>query len=169
MAKTNKKAQGGSHGPPFTKAQGGEMMGLVVIVILLIVLLIVYLRFTSGPKDTSQDVGASIRNENTLAVLLNTNVCPEKKLSDAIKACANSQDVCGDEACSLVETKVKTMLKAALAGDYDAKKFRFALNYTVSGKNPVSDGGQFKCPSNTVISGDKSVGSLATLKLVSCG
>ena len=146
----SKKAQGGSRDsrlwPSLTKGQGGEMIGLVVIVILLITILGIYIRFSSGPTETTTATRESLVGKNVVSSMLNANLCPGRTLEDAIKACANSEQSCGQESCELAGTEANLMLKATLGKDYALNNYEFYIN-TTSGREIIKKGSQkLTCP-----------------------
>ena len=145
-----KKGQGGSRDsrlwPPCKKAQGGEMMGLVVIVILLIVILGIYIRLSSGPKETTTATKESIIGKNVVSSILNANICPGKSMEDGIKACANGEDACDQDGCEIAGKEADKMLKSTIGKDYALNNYQFYIN-TTSGKEIIRKGAErLVCP-----------------------
>jgi len=109
------------------KAQGGEMIGLLVIVLLLFSLLGIYVRFASAPKQTQSSLRTNIESENLLGAMLDTTVCVNTNFEDVVKACAENTEICGRKSCELLNEKTTEMLKAALGKEYE-KGFEFYIN-----------------------------------------
>lgn len=127
-----RRGQGGRRdwrlGPPFTKAQGGEMIGLLVIVILMIVIFAVYVSFSLKPESKGEEARVSSANNYLVSSMLNSNICPGKSLEDAIKAWGNNDKACQqDNMDEFIEQEADAMLKAY-----------FGKRYEINGKKPFT-------------------------------
>lgn len=172
------KCQGGIRdlrlGPPFARrAQGGEMIGLIVIVILLVVIFGVYLNFSLKPKSSGQEGQADIANTNLVRSMANSNVCPGKSLEDAIKAWANNEKVCGqDNMEQFITEQVDIMLKAYLRKDkYDKKEYQLTIKPAEgSTKQQLSFGtANLNCGNMATVPSEKiGMGRLATMQFKTC-
>lgn len=138
---TKRKGQGGRRnlrfGPSFRKAQGGEMIGLVVIVLLLVVIFMVYIRMSSAPKLTTDDTRKGIENNNLVNSILNANLylCPGKSMEDAIKAWGNGISVCSkDNMEDFIKQEIEVMLRGYYGAKYDLPQKPFELTI-----NPISE------------------------------
>ncbi len=172
MEKMKNKGQGGNRDlrlwPPFAKAQGGEMIGLIVIVLLLIVLLMVYIRFTSMEKPTTTAATANIIGNNMLTSMLNANICPGVSMEQGIKACANNERKCGEDSCEKLENEAKSMLNAYFGDRYAAKGFEFRINFT-SGKSIADGAARLTCPAAIIPAGrDIGLPKVANIQIKSC-
>ncbi len=93
------------------KRAQGEIIGLLVIIILVIVLLAIFLRLAPVKKSESASIANRQAKAFTLA-LLDMSVCKGVSLQDAVKACQEFVNVCGQDSCALVEDTVDEVVNA---------------------------------------------------------
>ena len=158
------------------RAQGGEMIGLLVIVILMVVIFAVYIRFASTPDSKGEESRVSSANNYLVSSMLNSNVCPGKSLEDAIKAWGNNDKACQqDNMETFIRQEAEAMLKAYFGARYEGKNGKKPFTLTIkpaegSTKAPISIGEtKLDCGTGgTMPSESYSIGRVATMQVITC-
>ncbi len=93
-----------------------EILGLLVLVVLISISLLFLLRFLLVPKETSAyEIGyKTVQSSNFHIALAKVSVCEDKIMEDIIVACCNKEQICGRDACDLLEKDVKNILDKTL-------------------------------------------------------
>ena len=103
-----------------------EMIGLVIVVILLAVGLLFYLKFSVFRENTSKE-DVTMQNAyvtNLMISVFNMEICEgSTKIEEGIVACFNGENICENEACSYVNTSIKSIIS-----DIGLKSYK---NYSV--------------------------------------
>ncbi|PIN80912.1 hypothetical protein COV16_00220 [Candidatus Woesearchaeota archaeon CG10_big_fil_rev_8_21_14_0_10_34_8] len=124
----------------FKKAQGGEMIGLLVIIILLLVLAVMYFKFSSKPESTIlQDTTITKTSSNLLESIKKYTLCTGKDIDEAIKQCINGDgSICGhDSSCKLIEQEIENILNYSMPGEYARKSIQFILKDNIADENII--------------------------------
>lgn len=122
------------------KAQGGEIMGLLVIIILLIVIIAIWVSLSTGPPKTPAATVSNLESNSLLTSMLRTSACEGTDLEDAIEACSEEVvNACGQDSCEMVSKMCDDILTALYPKEFAApSKMRFVL--TAGGKELFSKG-----------------------------
>lgn len=160
----------------FNKAQGGEMIGLLVIVILMVVIFAVYIRFSSTPESKGEEARVSEANNYLVSSMLNSNVCPGKSLEDAIKAWGNNDKACQqDNMEEFITQEAEAMLKAYFGKRFEGKDGKKPFTLTIkpaegSTKTPITIGeAKLSCGTGgTMPSESYSIGRVAKMQVITC-
>ncbi|MBU2589310.1 MAG: hypothetical protein KKB39_00945 [Nanoarchaeota archaeon] len=97
------------------KAQGGEMIGMLVIIILIIVIIGVYIRFASMPHEGTVSTSVTdLQNDKMFNAMLEATVCEANNLEEVIKKCSKSQEICNQDSCVLMKESLDEMLDSLL-------------------------------------------------------
>ena len=91
-----------------------EMVGLLIVVILILVGVLFYIRLSlmGGEDNSEQSIKESIVASNLVLAMLKVEVCSDVKTADVIYSCDQGLDICGGNACSLLEGEVGTIIDA---------------------------------------------------------
>ncbi|RME55044.1 hypothetical protein D6777_01690 [Candidatus Woesearchaeota archaeon] len=111
------------------KAQGGEMIGLLVIIILILVLVAFFFRFASKPKSNIQEESIiSIQLNNFLQAYTKYTPCSSKTMVDVIVACSESKSICGyEDSCTLVKDESDNMLRTFFNKEYSRETIKMTI------------------------------------------
>ena len=111
-----------------------EIMGMMIIVIILVIAALFYVKFVVlQPKKEGASTLVQEQAYNLMNAVLNVKVCwGNVSVRDAIKACKEGEDLCGDNACIYIGDEIKTIVSMSMPKDYADYQF-------IAGK-PVSSG-----------------------------
>ena len=111
-----------------------EIMGMMIIVIILVIAALFYVKFVVlQPKKEGASTLVQEQGYNLMNAVLNVKVCDGNvSVRDAIKACKEGGDLCGDNACIYIGDEIKTIVSMSMPKDYADYEF-------IAGK-PVSSG-----------------------------
>src|SRR3989344_8634101 len=111
-----------------------EIMGMMIIVIILVIAALFYVKFVVlQPKKEGASTLVQEQAYNLMNAVLNVKVCDGNvSVRDAIKACKEGEDLCGDNACIYIGDEIKTIVSMSMPKDYADYQF-------IAGK-PVSSG-----------------------------
>ncbi len=89
-----------------------EMIGLVIIVMLIVIGGLLFVRFGLQSEEVKQETTIqTTQTYHLLNAMLKIELCPETALKKAIDACNENQNICNQEACQLLKTKIETILQ----------------------------------------------------------
>jgi len=89
-----------------------EIMGMMIIVIILVIAALFYVKFVVlQPKKEGASTLVQEQAYNLMNAVLNVKVCDGNvSVRDAIKACKEGEDLCGDNACIYIGDEIKTIV-----------------------------------------------------------
>ena len=111
------------------KAQGTEMLGLLVIIILLITLVGIYFRFASGPADTAAT--GALRNtqmNDMIDTMFSYTPCRDVSIKDALNTyLQGAGNVCGENSETLLKREIENILETYFGRELERGDLEFRI------------------------------------------
>jgi hypothetical protein len=100
-----------------------ETMGLLIIVVIIVLVFLFVLAFMRSSDVEDNNDFYSLKANNLMNAIKKVSVCNEN-MEDAIKACCDGYDFCGEDACDFVEENINIIIGSSIEENYyfEAKK-----------------------------------------------
>ncbi len=112
-----------------------EIMGMMIIVIILVIAALFYVKFVVlQPKKEGASTIIQEQAYNLMNAVLNVKVCEGNvSVRDAIKACKEGGDLCGEDTpCTYIKEEIEKIVSMSMPKNY--------VDYEFIAGNPVSSG-----------------------------
>lgn len=134
------------------KAQGTEMLGLLVIIILLIVLVGLYFSFSSGTEDTA--ITGSLRYtqlNDMIDTMFRYTPCKDVTLKDVLNTyITGGGNICGQNSETLLKQEIKNILQTYFGREFEREDMEFRVYEGTGNLDELNELTELKLPEQDI-------------------